>query len=99
MTGYQQTSGRAETGCRTLITINLQGGSGEEYQGFTAPEEELHTLERGHLHIGAFSDPDKLVWHTSADKILDPVHSTADQKLMLQKAVDAIMKSFPEHKN
>lgn len=72
------------------------GSSDGVYQGFEDPEEELIFLQKGRLHIGAFSPEKTLVWHTSAVKLLNSQKTDAERKQVIQQAVQKIMATFPK---
>ncbi len=71
------------------------GGGDAGYQGLATPEEELIFLQRGTLHIGAFNDNNELVWHSSAEKMLNSQNSDAQRRESIHKAVTRISETFP----
>lgn len=65
------------------------------YEGLAQPEETLITVQHGTLHIAAFSTKSGVLWHSSAEKLLNELDSDAERLETIQKAVEKTMKYFP----
>lgn len=65
------------------------------YEGLAEPEETLITVQHGTLHIAAFTTAGKVLWHSSAEKLLNERDSDADRLDTVRKASDKVMEAFP----
>jgi len=65
------------------------------YEGLAQPEETLITVQHGTLHIAAFSTATGVLWHSSAEKLLNELDSDTERLKTIKKAVEKTMKYFP----
>ncbi len=68
------------------------------YEGLTAPKEDIITVRHGTLHIATFTAANKILWHSSAEKMLNDQDSDATRAANLKMAVQKIMADFPIRK-
>jgi len=68
------------------------------YEGLAQPEETLITVQHGTLHIAAFSTVTGVLWHSSAEKLLNELDSDAERLKTIQVAAEKTMKYFPAKK-
>jgi hypothetical protein len=68
------------------------------YKGLAKPNENVITVRRGTIHIAAFSNSNKLLWHSSGEKILNDQATEEERRASLKKGIAEIMEEFPAKK-
>ena len=67
------------------------------YQGLQAPKDNMVVYRNGTLHLGAFDNQGRSLWHTSASRILGERANEAERRAALRIAVNKLMQEFPRH--
>jgi hypothetical protein len=65
------------------------------YEGLAEPDENIITVRHGTMHVAAFSNTNKILWHSSAEKTLNDKDTEETRKASIKKATQKIMASFP----
>lgn len=65
------------------------------YEGLAEPEETLIIVRHGTLHVAAFTPAGKILWHSSAEKVLNERNTDAERMEAIKKAAGKTMENFP----
>jgi hypothetical protein len=65
------------------------------YEGLKKPKDNVIVVRHGTLHIAAFTSQNIMLWHSSAEKMLDDTDDDNARRASIISAVHALLKNFP----
>jgi hypothetical protein len=67
------------------------------YEGLKKPTDNIIVVRRGTLHIAAFTSQNIMLWHGSAEKLLNDTDDDKTRRASIISSVHALLKGFPPH--
>lgn len=68
------------------------------FQGLQAPKDQTFVYRNGTLHLAAFDPQGRVIWHSSATRLLNGRGNEAERRAALRIAVNKLMDRFPGNK-
>lgn len=69
-----------------------------KFEGLRPPTDIMTYYQKGTLHLAAISPDQRLLWHSSATKILKDNANEAQRRMALRRAADRMLTKFPSKK-